>query len=93
MATWSRPTLPGQSGMIAAMFISTSTSPAAASSTSIENAFIAIHTAKSWHNQPMSWKTMAAAAAAGRCMTPSPWRAFVQSIRAASALSSCVRSW
>ena len=32
--------MPGQSGMIAAMFMSTSTSPAAASSTSMENAFI-----------------------------------------------------
>ena len=92
MATWSSPTLPGQSGMIAAMFISTSTSPAAASSTSMENAFIAIHTAKSWQSQPMSWKTIAAAAAAGRCMTPSPRRAIVQSRRAASRLSRCVRS-
>ena len=41
----------------------------------------------------MSWNTMAAAAAAGRCMTPSPSRAIVQSRRAASALSRCVWSW
>ena len=47
-AAWSKPMLPGQSGKIVAMFISTSTSPAAGSGRSMSNARIDAHTANSW---------------------------------------------
>ena len=41
---------PGQSGKIVAMFISTSTRPAAGSGAWMSNARIATHTASSWHD-------------------------------------------
>ena len=64
-AICTRPTLPGQSGKIVATFISTSTSPAAASGSSIWNARIAAQTAKSWQNQPAYWNAAAFIAATG----------------------------
>ena len=47
------------------MFMSTSTSPAAERSTSIENAFIVAQTANSWQIQPMNWNPIAVTAASG----------------------------
>ena len=66
---------PGQSGKIVAMFISTSTSPAAGSGAWMSNARIATHTASSWNSQPRHWKKIASAIRAGERKTSSPTRA------------------
>ena len=69
--------MPGQSGMIVATFISSSTTAAAVKPSWMSNARIADQTASSCSIHPTHWPRIASAAAPGLRMTPRPRRAMV----------------